>query len=262
MVAEDEKLDLVEHLEELRARIIRSIIYVCIGFAAGWMLYTPIYQVLMAPLQGPIREVGGQIVFRGITEGFLTRFTVSGVAGIIIALPGVLYELWAFVAPGLTWTERRAAAPLLPAAVALFSAGVAVGYFITPRFVRWMLSPPFRPEGIGILPSLQAQIAFLAKLYLAFGICFQLPIVLTFLIKAGVISPDFVAARRREAIVGILIIAALITPTWDIVTMMILAGPMVLLLEGTIWYARITERRKRTEELAEAQADEAQTVPH
>jgi len=260
MVAKDEKLDLVEHLEELRTRIIRSIIYVCVGFAAGWMLYPPIYHVLMAPLQGPIREVGGQIIFRGITEGFLTRFTVSGATGIVIALPGILYELWGFVAPGLTWSERRAAAPLLPAAVALFSAGIAVGYFITPRFVRWMLSPPFRPEGIGILPSLQAQIGFLAKLYLAFGVCFQLPIVLMFLIKAGVISPDFLAARRREAVLAILVIAALITPTWDLVTMMILAGPMIVLFEGTIWLARFTERRQRTEELAEAQADEPETA--
>ena len=256
MVQEDEKLDLVAHLEELRVRIIRSILYVVAGFIIGWVFYPQIYRIVMAPLVDPIRKVGGQLVFRAVTEGFMTRFQISGVAGIILAIPAVLYELWAFVAPGLTRDERRAAAPHLPIAVGLFASGVAVGYFITPRFVTWMLSPAFRPEGVGILPNLQPQVAFLAKLYLAFGICFQLPIVLMFLIKAGVLSPDFLAARRREAIIAIMVIAAVVTPTWDFVTMLILAGPMFVLYEGTIWFARATERHRRVEERAEEQASE------
>jgi sec-independent protein translocase protein TatC len=256
MPTEEEKLDLVEHLEELRTRIIRCIIYVVIGFAAGWMLYGHIYRLLMAPLVEPIQEAGGQIVLRAITEGFFTRFTVSAVAGIIIAVPGILYELWAFVAPGLTRDERRAAAPLIPGALGLFAAGVAVGYLITPRFVRWMLSPAFRPEGVGILPTMQSQIAFLAKLYLAFGLCFQLPIVLLFLIKAGVVSPEFLAARRKEAFIGILIVAAVVTPTWDVVTLSLLAVPMLALYEGTIWFARISDWRRR--KAAEAEGDEGE----
>jgi len=257
MRTEDDKVDLVEHLDELRGRIIRSIVYIAVGFSAGWMLYGPIYKLLMAPLVGPIQEAGGQIVFRSITEGFFTRFTVSAVAGIIIAVPGILYELWAFVAPGLTPDERRAAAPLIPGALGLFAAGVAVGYLITPRFVKWMLSPSFRPEGVGILPSMQSQIAFLAKLYLAFGLCFQLPIILMFLMKAGIVSPEFLAARRREAFVGILIVAAVVTPTWDVLTLAVLAGPMLALYEGTIWFARIGEWRRR--KAAEAEADEGET---
>ncbi len=244
MVKEDEQLDLAEHLEELRTRIIRAIIYVAVGCAAGWVLYPQIYHVLMAPLVNPIRAAGGFIRMGMITEGFMTRFQVSAVAGIIIAVPGVLYELWAFVAPGLTREERRAAAPLLPAALGLFAAGVAVGYFIMPRFVGWMLSPAFVPPGVLKQFDLQRQITFVAKLFLAFGLCFQLPIVLMFLIKANVVSPDFLAARRKEAVIGILIVAAIVTPTWDVITLAILAGPMVLLYEGTIWVARLTERRR------------------
>jgi len=261
MVEKDKKLDLVEHLEELRTRIIRSIIYVAVGFAAGWVLYPQIYLILMAPLVNPIREAGGQMIFRSITEGFMTRFHVSAVAGIMIAVPGVLYETWAFVAPGMTRDERRAAAPLLPAAIGLFAAGVALGYTITPRFVRWMLSPTFLPEGVGVLPSLQTQVAFLARLFLAFGLCFQLPIVLTFLIKAGVISPEFLAARRKEAVIAIMVIAAIVTPTWDVFTLALLGVPMFILFEGTIWFARFTERRRRAAEEALTQLDEAETPP-
>lgn len=261
MLKEDEKLDLVEHLAELRIRIIRAIIYIVVGFAAAWALYPQIYRLLMAPLAKPISDAGGQIVFQMVTEGFMTRFQVSAVAGIMIAVPGVLFELWAFVAPGMTRDERRAAAPLLPAAIGLFAAGIALGYAITPRFVTWMLSPAFRPEGVGALFGLQRQVAFLAKLFLAFGICFQLPIVLLFLIKAGIISPDFLAARRREAVIGIMVIAAIVTPTWDVVTLMLLAGPMFVLFEGTIWFARFTERRREAAEEAAAQAHDAQAPP-
>lgn len=260
MVNEEEKLDLVEHLDELRTRIIRIILYAAVGIVIGWVFYPQLFAVLMMPLASPIRHVGGQFRVSMITEGFMLRFQVSAVAGIIIALPGVLYELWAFVSPGLTGGERRAAAPLLPAALGLFAAGVAAGYVITPRFVTWMLSSAFVPAGVVKQFDLQRQVAFLAKLYLAFGLCFQLPIVLTFLMKAGVISPDFLAARRREAIIAIMVLAAVVTPTWDAITLFVLAGPMYVLFEGTIWFARISERRRRKAELAAAEANEPETA--
>lgn len=255
MVTEEEKLDLVEHLDELRTRIIRSIAYLVIGAVLGWVLYLPIYRILMAPLLGPLRAAGGHMQLSLMTEGFFARLTVSMVAGVVFALPGVLYELWAFVAPGLTWAERRAAAPLLPAALALFSLGVALGYTVTPRFARWMLSAPFRPQGTELLFRFQAQIGSVAKMYLAFGICFQLPIIVIFLVKAGVVSPAFLGSRWKEAILAILIIAAFVTPTPDFVNMSILAVPMILLYFGTLWYARLMERRSHEAELAEAEAN-------
>lgn len=259
MAKEEQKLDLVEHLEELRTRVIRSIIYIVIGFAAGWMFYNQIFHLLMAPLTKPIQLADGKIILQMVTEGFMTRFQVSAVAGIVIAVPGVLYELWAFVAPGLTRDERRAAAPLMPAALSLFTAGVAVGYLIIPRFVSFMLSSAFRPEGVEAYLNMQRQVTMVAKLLLAFGLCFQLPIVLTFLIKAGIISPEFLAARRKEAVIGIMILAAIVTPTWDLLTLLVLAGPMFVLYEATIWFARITERRKRAAERAEAETDVDET---
>jgi len=257
MVVEEEKLDLVEHLDELRTRIIRSLMYVALGGVIGWIFYPQIYLILMAPLVGPIREAGGNLQWGHITEGLLIRLTVSMAAGLAIALPGVLYELWAFVAPGLTYSERTAAAPLLPAALALFSVGIATGYYITPRFVRWMLAPAFMPGETVKLFRVGAQIGFMAKLYLAFGACFQLPIILVFLVKAGVVSPDFLASRWREAMLAILAIAALVTPTWDPVTLLILAVPMFVLYVGTIWFTRMMERGNRETELAEAQNHDA-----
>jgi sec-independent protein translocase protein TatC len=261
MVKEDEQIDLVEHLEELRTRIIRGVLYVVLGFAAGWVFYPQIYSMLMAPLLNPVLRAGGHVRLGMITEGFMTRFQVSAVAGIIIALPGILFEIWGFVSPGMTRDERRAAAPLLPSAVGLFAAGVAVGYFITPRFVTWMLLPVFVPKGTVILLELQRQVTFLAKVLLAFGLCFQLPIVLVFLIKAGVISPDFLAARRKEAVIGVLVIAAVVTPTWDVFTLAMLAVPMLVLYEGTIWYSRIGERRERAAARLAAQADDSESHP-
>jgi sec-independent protein translocase protein TatC len=255
MVAEEEKLDLVEHLDELRRRIIRSLIYVAVGGVIGWVLYPWIYLILMAPLIGPIRAAGGNLQWGHITEGLLVRLTVSVAAGIAIALPGILYELWAFVAPGLTYGERTVAAPLLPAALALFAIGIATGYFITPRFVHWMLSGAFMAGDAVKLFRVGAQIGFMAKLYLAFGACFQLPIILIFLVKAGVVSPDFLASRWREAVLAILVISAIVTPTWDPVTLMILAVPMTLLYAGTIWFARLMERRSHEAEPAEAEAN-------
>jgi sec-independent protein translocase protein TatC len=245
MVKEDEAIELVTHLEELRARIIRSLIYVVAGVAAGWVLYPGIYAVLMAPLADPIRAAGGRLRIGMLTEGFMLRFQISAIAGVVIALPGILFELWGFVAPGMTRDERRAAAPLLPAAGALFAAGVALGYVIIPRFVSFMLSSAFVPAGVEKIFDLQRQVGFLAKLLFAFGLCFQLPIALIFLIKAGIVSPEFLAARRREAVIAILIIAAVVTPTFDVLTLAMLAVPMLVLYEGTIWYARITDRRAR-----------------
>lgn len=241
----DERADLVEHLEELRTRIIRSLLYIAAGGVAAWFCYDPLYHLLLAPVRASLVAAQGKIIYNTQLEPFMTRLQVSAIAGVIAASPGVLWEIWRFVAPGLTDNERRAVRPLLPVAGALFLAGVVLCYFIAPRGFVWLIG--FAPEGTEGYFTLQKQVTLIAKLALAFGLCFELPLVLAFLVKVEVISADTLRRRRREAVVAIFFIAAAATPSTDWFTMMALATPMYALYEGTVWWAVITERRAAKE---------------
>lgn len=240
---EDERADLVEHLEELRSRIMRSIMYVCAMTVAGWVIYDYAYKFLTLPVTRAAEAAGGKIIFVNPLEAFWVRVQVSVVLGLLMAGPLVLWEVWAFVAPGLTRSERRALVPLLPISAALGLAGAALCYLASFRIFPWVIG--MAPPGVQPLFRMNETILLLAKLLLAFAACFQLPIVLIFLVKVGIVSPDFLGARRREAIIGLVILAALVTPTGDALTMLILATPLYLLYEGTVVVARVVYRRKQ-----------------
>lgn len=245
---DENRADLVSHLAELRTRLIRGLVYVTLTMALAWIFFDPLYRLMVAPVRGPLEEFGGELTVRMLLEGLLVKLEIVLVAGVILASPLITYEIWGFIAPGLTSNERRAARPLIPAAMLLFLAGVTMGYFLTGPAVRALLR--FIPPETAALLTLNDTILLLLKFYLAFGLGFQLPIVLILLAKLGLVDSRMLAKRWREAVVIIFVMAAIITPTWDPFTLTIAAIPMVLLYMGTIAVVKLIERgdRKRRQD--------------
>ncbi|HUU53403.1 MAG TPA: twin-arginine translocase subunit TatC [Armatimonadota bacterium] len=240
---DEKRADLITHLTELRARLIRGLVYVVLAMAAVWVFFDPLYRFMVRPVRRPLEEFGGELTVRMLLEGLLVKLEIVLVAGVIFASPLIVYEIWAFVAPGLTGKERRVARPLIPAAMLLFLAGVTMGYLLTGPAVRALLR--FIPPETAALLTLNDTILLLLKFYLAFGLGFQLPIVIVLLAKLGLIDSRLLISRWREATVGIFILAAIITPTWDPITLTIAAIPMVLLYMGTIAVVKLIEAGER-----------------
>lgn len=239
---ENERADLVTHLQELRTRIIRAILYAVAGTAVVWFFYTPIYDFVMGPIREPLRHAGGQLVVRGLLEGFLIKCEIALVGGIILTAPLIYLEVWRFVAPGLTREERRAIGPIVPITGLLFLMGVALAYLITAPAVSWLMQ--YVPPEAGALITLNDTLLFVLKFYLAFGLAFQLPLVLVVLARLGVVNSALLTRRWREAVIVIMVVAAIITPTWDPLTMAVCAAPMTVLYLGTIGVIRVMERRE------------------
>lgn len=242
---EDDRANLVDHLEELRTRILRSLAYVGVLTAAGWFFYDHILALMFLPVSGALDDKAGQMMYTGVMEPFWTRFQVSVVVGLVAGAPLLLWEAWGFVGPGLTRRERRGVLPLMPISLGLALAGVALCYAATFRVVPFMLR--FAPPNVPPFLRLNETVMFVAKFYLAFAVAFQLPLLMAGLVRSGVISADTLARRRREAVVVILIATAILTPTPDALTLAILAVPLLALFEGTLWVLRIMERRHRRE---------------
>jgi len=245
-VQEEERSDLIGHLAELRARLLRGLLYAAVGTTLAWIYYEWIYRLLSAPVIGPLKEIGGEMTFRSVLEPFMVRVAISLVCGLILASPLIYYEFWAFVAPGLTRSERRAARPLVPVSGVLFLMGVATGYWITGPSVAWLLH--YKPPDTEALLTLNDTLLLLLKLYIAFGLAFQLPIVLVLLATIGIVNSRLLISRWREAVVGAFLVAAIITPTWDPIIMTVAALPMAFLYLGTIGAVKVIEgRRARAE---------------
>ncbi|NIM06423.1 MAG: twin-arginine translocase subunit TatC [Armatimonadetes bacterium] len=242
---EDRRLALTEHLEELRARIIRSLVYVMAGMSICWILYPYIFRLLERPVLKTLQHTSGTLQVLDIMEPFWVRCQVSLVAGLALALPFVLLEVWGFVRPGLTQRERRVIRTLPLVVFALFLCGVAFGYWMCSVFLKWLLSEYFVLPGMTAQLRVQGTILFLAKLLLAFGIGFQLPVLIVLLNRLGILPEATLRRRWREATVAVFIIAAIITPSWDPISMMLAAMPLALLYLGTWGVIILMERRAK-----------------
>ena len=250
---DEQRADLVSHLSELRARLLRSMAYAIIGMLVVWTFYNPIYQFLMGPILRALKRAGGELMVTMLMEGFMVKVEIALIGGIILAAPFIYYEIWAFIAPGLTRNERRAARPLVPISGVLFLTGVALGYAITAPSLEWLLK--MNPPGAVARYRLNENLLLIMKFYLAMGISFQLPIVIVLLAKLGIIDSRLLTRRWREAVVVIFVIAAIITPTWDPITMTVCALPMVALYMGTLGVIKVMERYSRKAE-EKAESDE------
>ena len=241
----DDKLPFTAHLEELRKRLIVSFVAVGIGFVVSYGFKEKLFGILVQPLK-KVMDPGETLIYTGLPEAFFTYLKVSLLSGIMLATPVLLYQFWMFVAPGLYKKERRILIPIVLLSSIFFIGGALFGYFIVfPWGFKFFLG--FATETIRPLPSMKEYLAFSAKLLLAFGLVFELPLVITFLARLGLVSVPFLKKNRKYAILLFFAGAAMLTPP-DVVTQVMMALPLMLLYEISILGARIFGREKPTAE--------------
>lgn len=240
----DGQMELMEHLTELRARILRSIGYVAIGMVLTYNLFHQIYALLSYPLQPVMAKSGGSFTFNNIADAFLLQLQVCLISGLAVALPFITLEIWGFIEPALTPEERRPVKYLAPFSILLFLAGIGTGYASLPMAYGWMASYIVNVPGAVLLQHAEQYIILTVKIILAFGISFQLPLILLFLARIGVITSGLMTTYWRHATVGIAVIAAVLTPSNDPLTMMMMAVPMAGLYLLSIGLVRAFEPKE------------------
>ncbi|RLB35361.1 MAG: twin-arginine translocase subunit TatC [Deltaproteobacteria bacterium] len=245
----DEKQPFMAHLEELRSRLIACAIAVGIGFGISYVFSKKLFLILILPLKANM-PAGDKLIFTNLPEMFFTYLKTAFIAGILLSSPFIFYEIWMFIAPGLYQKERKFLIPFVVFSSILFVGGALFGYFVVfPFGFKFFLS--FANEYIQALPSVKQYFSFAIKLLLAFGVVFELPVVAFFLAKMGLVTSKFLKRQRKFAILLIFVAAAILTPP-DMVTQLMMAGPLLLLYEISIYVAKIAERKKAPkEEVAE-----------
>lgn len=232
----DQEQDLFTHLAELRTRLLRCIVAVTLGMIAMWNLRDPLLQFFAQPIVSALREHGGFPTTTSPAEGFSVYMQTVFTASLLVVLPYVLWQVWAFVEPALTNHERRYSAVLVPFSVLLFFSGSALGFYISPMFFKFFLQ--FQPPGTAALWSYSNAATFLAKMLLVFGVSFQVPVIAIFLHKIGAVSRNVMIDYWRHVVVLIFILVAVITPTWDPFTLGAAAAPPCLLYVLSIWLVK------------------------
>jgi sec-independent protein translocase protein TatC len=241
-------MTVVEHLEELRSRLIVSLVAIGIGAVVGWFLYDPVIAALKGPycdywrtLPRDLRATQGCVlVFLGPLDGMVVKLKAVVFLGVIVAVPVLLWELWRFIVPGLTPRERKMAVPFLASSTLLFLLGVAFAYWTLPKGLSFLLGF----AGTSLTPFLNGgqYLTFVMLVALAFGVSFEFPILLIFLELAGVLSSRRLRSWRRYAILFISIFAAIITPSSDPYTMLAMMIPMYIFYEAAIIVGRLMHR--------------------
>ncbi len=241
-------MTLVEHLEELRRRLVISLGAIGLGSIVGWFLYNPLVDLLVGPYCDYWRTIPAKnrptedctLFFSGAIDGVMIKLKAIVFIGLAVALPIVLYQLWAFIVPGLTRKERRYALPFVFASTVLFLAGAYVAYLTLPKGLEFLLGF----AGDIVVPLLTADkfLGFLMLVALAFGLSFEFPILLIFLTMAGVLTTRKLRQWRRPAILLIAVFAAIITPSADPYTMLAMMIPMYVFYEAAIIVGRVMKK--------------------
>jgi sec-independent protein translocase protein TatC len=259
---DDRQMPLLDHLIELRNRLIYSVAAIMVGFVICYFFSEHIYAFLVRPLANVYQgQTGRRMIYTGLTEAFLTYVKVAFWAGTFLTFPFVASQLWMFIAPGLYRNEKQAFLPFLIATPVLFFLGAAMAYYVVFP-LAWKFFVSFETPGApGTLPiQLEARVgeylSLVMKLLFAFGLAFQLPVALTLMGRVGLISAEQLSKNRRFAIVGVFAGAAVITPP-DIISQITLAIPILVLYEISIIAVRMVERRRAEAEAAERAAEAA-----
>ena len=243
------EMSLLEHLDELRSRLVKVSAAVVLGTIVGYVVFPELLDILIEPycsVVARINETGEcNLIILKPLEAFSVRIKVSMLVGAFLGGPVIFWQLWRFIAPGLTARERRLSAPFVVLSQVLFGIGIGFAWFVLPN----ALSVLTTLGGPRIVPNLTAAeyISFILTTSVAFGVVFLLPVVLTFLALLGVLTAAAMRSARPYAIVGVAIVAAIITSTTDPVTMLLMMAPMTVFYEISILFAALFERRRRTQ---------------
>lgn len=236
----DKQLDLIEHLSELRTRLGRCVCYVLVGTIAGWAFYSFFFNLLSGPVLPYLKQTGSTFLLTGVLEGFSIKMQVSLLVGLIIAVPLITLEGWRFISPGLTRQEKKGVHLVCPLSILLFAGGVALAYWILPAGVSWLTAQ--NPPGAKFMPSVQGTLMFVLKMCLAFGLVFQLPVILMFLAKVGIVNSRMLRSYWRQAVVFLAIVAAVVTPSNDAFSMLMMCIPLIVLYGLSIGLVKLVER--------------------
>jgi sec-independent protein translocase protein TatC len=242
-MANDEKQPFMSHLEELRKRLVWCAVAVGVGFVVAYIFSERLFQILVSPLKAVMPE-GDKLIFTNLPEMFFAYLKVSFVAGIMAAAPVIFYQMWLFIAPGLYSKEKKLVFPFVITSTILFVGGALFGYFIVfPFGFKFFIS--FANDYVAALPSVKEYFGFSIKLLFAFGMVFELPVVIFFLTKMGLVTPEILRKKRKYAILLTFAVGAILTPP-DVITQCMMAGPLILLYEIGIMVSK-TARRKASD---------------
>jgi sec-independent protein translocase protein TatC len=241
----------ISHLVELRQRLVRAVGAVLAIFVVLFIYPGSgyIYDLLALPLMNALPE-GAKMIATGVITPFMVPVKVTALVGFMVALPYVLYQAWAFVAPGLYEHEKRLALPLIVASTVLFFLGVAFCYFFVFGKVFAFIHD-FAPKSITPAPDIEAYFSFVITMFLAFGVTFEIPIVVIVLVRMGIVSLEKLREARPYVVVGAFVIAAIVTPP-DVLSQFMLAVPMCLLYEAGLFLSRFVGARPKAESLADS----------
>jgi sec-independent protein translocase protein TatC len=228
-------MPLTAHLTELRNRLMWSILAIAVGGSIGFYFGDPIIAILRAPIPPTV-----PLIVTQIGAAFSIRLQIALVAGVILAMPVLLWHVWRFIAPGLTPAEQRAVLPWIPAALVFFALGVSIAYVVLPFAAQFLLS--FLTSDIQPLLDIKEYFDFATSLFLAFGILMEFPILLVGLSRVRIVTSERLRRSRRMVILGIAIFAAIATPGGDLVSPFVLGATLYILYEGTTLFIRRTGR--------------------
>lgn len=238
---DDHNIPFHAHLEELRMRLIRSFIAVIIGFVISYAFKEKLFEILTAPLIS-VMPAGEKLIFTALPEAFFTYLKAAFLSGILLAVPYMTYEFWMFISPGLYKKEKKILIPVIILSSFFFLGGAFFGYYVVfPYGFKFFLG--FSSDTLQALPSMKEYLSFASKLLIAFGLVFELPLVITCLAKFGIVTVPFLKRNRKYAILVFFAGAAVLTPP-DVVTQIMMALPMMLLYEISIIGAKMFGRKK------------------
>ena len=241
----DQPLPLVQHLIELRDRLLRMILAVLLIFCGLFYFANDIYTFVAAPLQ-KFLPPNASMIATDVTSPFFTPFKLTLFTAVVVAIPYLLYQLWDFIAPALYKHEKRFAFPLLCSSVALFYGGMAFAYFIVFPLVFGFFTS-VGPEGVTVMTDISLYLNFVLKLFFAFGLAFQIPVATVLMIAMGLTTTSSLTSKRPYIVVGCFVIGMLLTPP-DIISQSLLAIPMWLLFETGVLVGKLVEKHEDSEQ--------------
>ena len=257
-------MPLAAHLGELRSRLVKSLLAIAVGTVVGWVFYDEIFAVIRAPFDAVVAEAAAQghdmtLAFTGVADPFVMQMKVAGVTGILLATPVWLYQLWRFVTPGLHRNERRWALGFAVVATPLFLAGAGLAYVFLPRGLAILLG--FTPDNIENIISVDRYLSFFLRMLLVFGIGFLIPLLVVALNLSGVLSARQLRSWWRGIVMGVVLFAAIATPTGDPFNLLLLALPLLVLMLLAWAACWANDRRRARRALAEPAWADDETSP-